>query len=80
MALFRALESARPARDRLFDDPYAGNFLRPWAHAVATAARLALAQRLIVRIIDRTWPGARTSAIGPGSIQANCRPTLWPAD
>jgi O-methyltransferase involved in polyketide biosynthesis len=31
MAFFRALESARPARQRLFQDPFAIHFLR-WAH------------------------------------------------
>jgi O-methyltransferase involved in polyketide biosynthesis len=29
MALFRALETLEPPRDRLFADPYAERFLRP---------------------------------------------------
>ena len=29
MALFRALETARPARRRLFGDPFAAGFLDP---------------------------------------------------
>lgn len=63
MALFRALESRRPARERLFADPLAAAFLRPWARALMLLARLASARRLIERVVDGRWPGARTSAI-----------------
>jgi methyltransferase (TIGR00027 family) len=63
MALFRAVETARPRDDRLFDDPFAEAFLGPSGRALARLARLSIARRLIVRVIDRKWPGARTSAI-----------------
>jgi methyltransferase (TIGR00027 family) len=63
MALFRALETLRPAGKRLFADPLAKDFLRPWARAMIVLARLPLARRLIERVVDRQWPGARTSAI-----------------
>jgi O-methyltransferase involved in polyketide biosynthesis len=63
MALFRALESARPAGKRLFDDPFAQAFLRPWLRRVVTATRWPLVNATIARLIDARWPGARTSAI-----------------
>lgn len=63
MALFRALESTRPARERLFTDPLARRFLRVWGRALVEIARVPAAHRLIARIIDQRWPGARTSAV-----------------
>jgi methyltransferase (TIGR00027 family) len=63
MALFRALESARPPERRLFVDPLAPAFLRPRLRLVARLARLPGAADLACRFIDRRWPGARTSAV-----------------
>jgi methyltransferase (TIGR00027 family) len=63
MALFRALERLRPQRKRLFADPLAEHLPRPPARALLMLARLPLARHLIVRVVDRQWPGARTSAI-----------------
>src|SRR5262245_24640360 len=63
MALFRALESTRPAHDRLFTDPLAMRFLRRWGRAVVHIARIPPAHRRIALIVDRRWPGARTSAV-----------------
>jgi len=63
MALFRALESSLPAERRLFDDPFARDFL---GHSLAFVARLATLPGLsdpVLRIIDRRWPGARTSGV-----------------
>jgi methyltransferase (TIGR00027 family) len=63
VALFRALESARP-RARLFDDPYAVRFLPGAYRLVARAARWPPAGRYIERYIDERWPGGpRASAI-----------------
>jgi methyltransferase (TIGR00027 family) len=63
MALFRALESARPAGRRLFEDPVAASFLEPRLRAAALAAQVAPLRRLIVAFIDRRWPGPRLSAV-----------------
>ncbi len=63
MALFRALESARPAGERLFEDRAAASFLRPTLRAVAFAARFHATNRLIVAFIDHRWPGPRLSGV-----------------
>jgi methyltransferase (TIGR00027 family) len=63
MALFRALESSLPAGRRLFEDPLASKFLTPSLAFVARLARLPGFREIVPRIIDRRWPGARTSAV-----------------
>jgi methyltransferase (TIGR00027 family) len=63
MALFRALESKRSGRTRLFADPFATDFLRPSLKRVALLARLPGCGALVGKIADRRIPGARTSAI-----------------
>src|SRR5262245_17489885 len=63
MALFRALESSRPERRRLFVDPHASSFL---AWPLTTVPRLAAVPglgRLVPWIIDWRVPGARSSAV-----------------
>ena len=64
MALFRALETARPPHRRLFSDPYAARFLRPPLKLAVRAARLPLVGELVPWFIDRHWAGARTSGVG----------------
>lgn len=63
MALFRAIESYRPAKHRLFNDPYAFNFLHPSLKAVAFLSRIPVVGGLIPNLIDRRWAGARTSGV-----------------
>lgn len=63
MALFRAIESARPASRRLFNDPFAREFLRPSLRAAAQVSRIPLLGKIIPFIIDTRWAGARTSGI-----------------
>ena len=63
MALFRAVETARPATSRLFADPFATRFLRPRYRAVALLSRVPFLHALVERRIDRLVPGARTSAV-----------------
>lgn len=63
VALFRAIESARPPAERSFDDPYAIGFLDPGLKSVAVAARVPGLRRLLPRIIDWKYPGARPSAV-----------------
>jgi methyltransferase (TIGR00027 family) len=63
MALFRALEDARPHGRRLFADPFATAFLDPLLTLVVSAARLPLLRAGLPWFIDARWPGARTSAV-----------------
>lgn len=63
MALFRALESKRSSRTRLFSDPLATDFLRPSLKRAALLARFPGGATLVEKIADRRIPGARTSAI-----------------
>src|SRR4030095_15663900 len=63
MALFRALETLRPPQERLFADPLAEHFFGSWGRALVIVARVPFARRLVERVVDRRWPGARTSAI-----------------
>jgi methyltransferase (TIGR00027 family) len=63
MALFRALESARPARQRLFEDPVALHFLRPAFRRAVEMSRIPVLGPLILWYADRRIPGARTSGV-----------------
>ena len=63
MALFRALEHARPSAGRCFADPFARAFLGPRLRWLLTLSALPGLVDLVCRAIDRRWPGARTSAV-----------------
>jgi len=63
MALFRAIENARPARNRLFADPYAILFLDDGLKRAVKISRLPLMGRVICKIIHRKGPGALSSGI-----------------
>lgn len=63
MALFRALESARPREERLFEDPVAREFVSGWLRPLPALARSRVGARAIVAVIDRRWPGARASGV-----------------
>lgn len=64
MALQRSFESHRPESRRLFFDPYADAFLRPWLRVLAIASGIAGCRRVAVGIYDAiAGPGPRPSAI-----------------
>jgi len=63
MALFRALETARPRRVRLVHDPFAKTVLPTPMRGVVALSRLAPIRRGVCAIIDRRWPGARSSGV-----------------
>jgi methyltransferase (TIGR00027 family) len=63
MAAFRALESAKPARERLFYDPYAKRFLSPSQRLLAACSGVTVLRRLVELYADRRAPGARISGI-----------------
>ena len=61
MALIRALETAKPAGQRLFADPFARRFLPRWQRGLMIPARLRIWRRMVEGIFDCQAPGARTS-------------------
>ena len=61
MALIRALETAKPKRQRLFADPFARRFLPGWQRALMIPGRLPIWRRVVERMFDSQAPGARTS-------------------
>lgn len=63
VALFRALETAKPKNRRLFEDRFAAPSLGPGLGLIATLARVQWLGNLIRAGIDRRWPGPRTSAV-----------------
>lgn len=63
VSLFRAIESARPARSRLFDDPLARGFLDRRLGLVASAAGLPWLRSFLPWFIDRRWSGALASLV-----------------
>jgi len=63
MALFRAIETARPPGDRLFGDPYAISFLNSGYKQVARLARITPVRTLINKIIQNKIPGAFSSGV-----------------
>lgn len=63
MAFFRAMETNRAPRHRLFQDDFARLFLSPSLRSAANLSRLAPIAFVLRRYIDFKWPGARTSAI-----------------
>jgi len=63
MAFYRALESARPAAKRLFCDPFARHFLRPFLLKAIGLSTVPLLGAILYWYADRRAPGARTSAI-----------------
>jgi methyltransferase (TIGR00027 family) len=62
-AFFRALESRRPARRRLFDDPLAVAFLDRSLRAAVVAAGLPAVGPTLTWLLDRWIPGPRPSAV-----------------
>jgi methyltransferase (TIGR00027 family) len=63
MALFRAVESARPEEGRLFTDPLATPLLPTSLRLVADVARLPVIGRAVPAILDLGWPRTRSSGV-----------------
>jgi len=63
MALFRAVESARPEEGRLFTDPLATSLLPTSLRIVADVARLPVIGRAVPAILDLGWPRTRSSGV-----------------
>jgi methyltransferase (TIGR00027 family) len=63
MAFFRAVESRRPARRRLFADPLASRVLHRPLRAAAALAGTPVVGGVVPWFVDRRWPGPRPSAV-----------------
>jgi methyltransferase (TIGR00027 family) len=63
MALFRALESARPEGRRLFSDPLAREFLGFRLALLARLGGVPGLREIVPRLVDRRVPGSRSSAV-----------------
>jgi methyltransferase (TIGR00027 family) len=61
MALFRALETTRPASNRLFTDNYAIQFLDPGLKMAVKLSRIGIFRDYLYRNIHRRIPGALSS-------------------
>src|SRR5689334_21196683 len=62
-AAFRAAETARPSDRRLLNDPYAARLLPAGLRLLARSAALPVIGRGLTWVVDRRWPGVRTSLI-----------------
>src|SRR5215831_19480524 len=62
-ALFRALESSRPERERICDDPLARHFLTWPFTLVIRLTAIPRVRTFVCSFIDRRWPGVRTSVV-----------------
>jgi len=71
-ALFRAIESVRPPRERIVNDPMAANFLGIPFRLVALLSRIHVCRTLLCRYIDHRWPGSRTSLIARTRLIDDC--------
>lgn len=63
MALFRALETARPQGTRLFNDPYAISFLDKRLKRTTQLSKIPFIRTLVHKIIYRKIPGALSSGL-----------------
>lgn len=63
IALFRALETTRPAGVRLFNDPYAISFLDGALKRAALLSKIPFVRTIVQHIIHRKIPGAYSSGL-----------------
>ena len=63
MAMFRAIESAQPEGRRLFNDPFAAMFVGTPLRRVVRWSAMPILGSVLQGIIDRLWPGARSSGV-----------------
>ncbi|GAA0555545.1 class I SAM-dependent methyltransferase [Chitinophaga japonensis] len=63
IAFFRAIESNRPARKRLFHDPYAIHFLPPALKMWASLSAWPFFRWFVPWYINTCWPGSQTAVV-----------------
>jgi methyltransferase (TIGR00027 family) len=62
-AAFRAAESAKRPSRRLFHDPYAAKLLPAGLRLLARSSAIPIVGHGLAWLVDRRWPGVRTSLI-----------------
>ena len=62
-AAFRALESAKPAAQRVLHDPYSDRLLPLGLWLLRRISVLPLIGRGVISFVDRRWPGMRSSVV-----------------
>jgi methyltransferase (TIGR00027 family) len=63
MVFFRAMETARPDKVRLFEDQFAKLFLSPRLKFITELCKVPVINRIIWSYVDCRWPGVLTSGI-----------------
>ncbi|MBO9733230.1 MAG: SAM-dependent methyltransferase [Chitinophaga sp.] len=63
MAAFRALESTKPEKERLFQDPFATVFLSKFYQLLLACCSISLFRKLVMAAIQLRWPGTFTSGV-----------------
>ncbi|NSL88167.1 SAM-dependent methyltransferase [Chitinophaga sp. Mgbs1] len=63
MAVFRALESTKPANERLFFDPFAGAFASRFYRTILAACSVPFVRKTFEAYIQLRWPGTYTAAV-----------------
>jgi len=62
-AAFRAMESARPASQRVLHDPYSHSLLPPGLRLLRRLAAVPGVGQGLTTYVDRRWPGMRSSVV-----------------
>lgn len=63
MAFFRAIESTKPAEERLFYDPYAAAFLSAYHQTLIAGCSVPFFRKMLAAYIQLRWPGTHTAAV-----------------
>src|SRR5262249_23164538 len=62
-AAFRALENAKPAGQRVLQDPYSDRLLPSGLRLLRRISALPVVGQGVVSFVDRRWPGMRSSVV-----------------
>jgi len=63
MAAFRAIESTKPEKERLFNDPFAAAFLSKFYKTLLAGCSIPLFRKIVTGCIQLRWPGTFTAAV-----------------
>jgi O-methyltransferase involved in polyketide biosynthesis len=74
VALFRALETAKPPKRRFFEDPLAVAMLPATLRVPATFAKVPVLREALIRFVDSRWPRTRSSAVARTKLRRSRLP------